>query len=80
MLPIPIDTPETRKEKVLWSVARVMGQLRFFHASKVGKLHFESLNGQNLGELDVKSFYSVHLDKSLYDNRCNTTPTKKQIT
>ena len=44
-----------------------MGQLRFFHASKVGVLHFEPVDDQSLVE-DIKGFYSVHLDESLYVN------------
>ena len=40
---------------------------RFFHASKVGELHFEPVDGQNLVK-DIKDFYSVHLNESLYVN------------
>ena len=44
-----------------------MGQLRFFHASKVGELHSEPVDDQSLVK-DIKDFYSVHLDESLYVN------------
>ena len=45
----------------------MMGQLRFFHASKVGVLLFEPVDDQSLVK-DIKGFYSVHLDESLYVN------------
>ena len=45
-----------------------MGQLRFFHASKVGEPHFEPVDDQSLVK-DIKGFYSVHLDESLYVDR-----------
>ena len=38
-----------------------MGQL----ASKVGERHFEPVDDQSLVK-DIKGFYSVHLDESLY--------------
>ena len=44
-----------------------MDQLRFFYASKVGELDFELVDDQSFVK-DIKGFYSVHLDESLYVN------------
>ncbi|PFH46515.1 hypothetical protein AMATHDRAFT_154639 [Amanita thiersii Skay4041] len=59
------QTLATRRENILRSVAKAMGQLRFFNANKIGELEFESAPGvdQKLRFKQITGMHSLHLDE-----------------
>ena len=57
---IPLRNVWPRSASDTRSVARAMGQLCFFHASKVGELHFEPVDDQSLvKDIEDKAFVSI---------------------
>ncbi|PFH45300.1 hypothetical protein AMATHDRAFT_44171 [Amanita thiersii Skay4041] len=63
------QTLATRRENILCSVAKAMGQLRFFNANKVGELQFEPTSGEDkkLRFKQITSMHSLHLDEETED-------------